>query len=101
MNKLWYSKLNFLLQKHEQKLKNEQKSAIYEEWISNGIFLPKKYRHHKDNMSKEEREAAHKLGFADMKKDVSSMREQALKAYKTVEGTNNFMIDLITILNKK
>ena len=91
MKKFWYGKLNFLAQKYEQYMTNKVKSDQYEEWAESKLFLPKKFRTHKDEMSEEERETATKKGFEKMKEEMTKMKSEAAKARKKAEEVDQEM----------
>mgnify|MGYP001812420256 FL=1 len=46
-------------------------------------------------MNQEQREAAHKLGFTNMKQKSSEMKQHALNACRKAEETNTFMLNLL------
>lgn len=95
MSKLWHAKLNFLSQKYAAMLMNEKKSAIYETWAIKELFLPKKFRCHKNDMNEDQRAAATKLGFENMRKEITDMKERAINSCKKVEETNEFMLNYL------
>lgn len=95
MKGLWYNKLNLFGQKYKQYRKNIGKGPIYEEWVSKGTFLPKKFRTHTETMSEEERERAKAEGFTKMKEEAAKMKKEAQKADEKTKEINALMLSII------
>lgn len=94
MRNLWNAKINFIKQKYSSIVIATKKGNLYKEWHESELFLPKQFRSHKDSMNPDEREAAHKLGFAKMKTAMTQMDETASNAQKKIDEANSYMLNL-------
>ena len=95
MKNLWYAKKNNLSQNYGSLLQSKTKSKMYEQWVHNETFLPKKFRSHRKNMTATERESATKEGFKAMQKETDDMKANIPKFEKRIQDADNYMITKI------
>ena len=95
MQAIWNSKLNFIGQKYNLTRKYEVYSAQYDEWVTKGTFLPKRFRNFTERMNEEERNKATEKGFRAMKEESEKMIREAIKSSEKMRETENQLISLI------